>query len=250
MLQRKTTILLHVLVSVLIVGPLVGVVFVLWYPSPYFRISGVEQVLKILVGVQAVLGPLLTVYLYKPGKKGLWFDMCFVAVVQFVALVYCTAVIYEQRPLFVVFSGDRFAVLPESDLVTDGAPIAACDAATRPPCVAVATLPGDAAERSELLMKSLEEGIELEQQSRYWRPLAEARDEVLDEAKPLALLAAASPRGDDGVARVLERTGRRAEALRWVPVVNKRLDAFALVIDAETAEPVDVVAVDPWEPDA
>ncbi len=250
MLQRKTTILLHVLVSVLIVGPLVGVVFVLWYPSPYFRISGVEQVLKILVGVQIVLGPLLTVYLYKPGKKGLWFDMCFVAVVQFVALVYCTAVIYEQRPLFVVFSGDRFAVLPEADLVTDGAPIAACPASARPPCLAVAVMPRDAEQRSDLLMKSLEEGIELEQQPQYWQPLAEARAEVLDEAKSLELLASASQQADDGVARVLARTGRSAASMRWVPVVNKRLDAFALVIDAETGEPLDVVNVDPWEPGA
>ena len=92
------------------------------------------------------------------------------------------------------------------------------------------------------------QGSGLEQQPQYWQPLAEARDAVLDEAKPLAVLAAASQRGNDGVARVLARTGRRAETLRWVPVVNKRLDAFALVIDAETAVPLDVVDVDPWEP--
>ena len=49
---------------------------------------------------------------------------------------------------------------------------------------------------------------------------------------------------------MLDNSGRDATELRWVPVVNKRLDAFALVIDAATAEPVDVIAVDPWEPGA
>ena len=250
MLERKKTIRLHVLVSAAVVGMVVAVIFFAWYPSPYFRISGGEQVLRVLIGVDLVLGPVLTFYLYKPGKKGLWFDMSFIAVVQLTALVYGTLVIHEQRPQYVVFSGDRFAVLPEADLVTDGNPIAACADIGRPPCVAVAVLPSDAEQRNDVLVKSLEEGIELEQQPRYWQPLAVARDEVLGEAQPLSVLSAASPRGDDGVARVLERTGRRAESLRWVPVVNKRLEAFALVIDAETAEPVDVVAVDPWEPDA
>ena len=73
---------------------------------------------------------------------------------------------------------------------------------------------------------------------------------MLGEAKALALLAATSQRANDGVARVLARTGGSAESMRWVPVVNKRLDAFALVIDAVTGEPLDVVNVDPWEPDA
>lgn len=250
MLERRKTIALHVLVSAAVVGTVVAIIFLAWYPSPYFRISGAEQVLRVLIGVDLVLGPLLTVYLYKPGKKGLWFDMWFIAIVQISALVYGIVVIHEQRPQYLVFSGDRFAVLPEADIVGDGASISACTAAQRPPCIAVAVMPRDAEARSEVLVRSLEEGIELEQQPRYWQPLADARAEVLDEAKPLAVLAAASQRGSAGVARVLERTGRSAEALRWVPVVNKRLDAFALVIDAESAEPVDVVDVDPWEPDA
>lgn len=250
MLQRKKTILLHVTVSAAVVGTVIAIIFLSWYPSPYFRISGGEQVLRVLIGVDLVLGPLLTVLLYKPGKKGLWFDMWFIAIVQLTALVYGTSVIYEQRPQYVVYSGDRFAVLPEADLVTDGDPIVACPERDRPPCVAVAVLPSDPDERNVVFARSVEEGIELEQQPRYWQPLADARSEVLSDAKPLALLAEASPRGETGVARVLARTGRDADTLRWVPVVNKRLDAFVLIIDAETAEPVDVVAVDPWEPDA
>ena len=47
---------------------------------------------------------------------------------------------------------------------------------------------------------------------------------------------------------MLGRADRAAEALRWVPVMNKGLEAFSLIIDADSAEPVDVVAIDPWEP--
>ena len=250
MLQRRKTILLHTLFSAAVVSTLLAVVFLVWYPYPFFRISGAGNVLRTLVGVDAVLGPLLTVLLYKPGKKGLWIDMWFIAIVQLGALVYGTTVIYQQRPQFVVFSIDRFAVLPEPDLVHDGGPIAACPQRESPPCLAVAVMPEDTEQRNAVLARALEQGIELEQQPEHWRPLAEAREAVLDKAQPLAELAGLSPRAGRGVARVLERSSRDPATLRWVPVINKRLDAFSLIIDATTAEPVDVVAVDPWEPEA
>ena len=250
MLQRKKTILLHLVVSAAVVGTLVAIIFLAWYPGPFFRISGAETVLATLIGVDLVLGPLLTVYLYKPGKKGLWFDMWCIAIMQLGALVYGGSVIYEQRPQFLVFSVDRFAVLPEPDLLHEGGAIAACPAQARPPCVAVAVPPDDIEQRNMLLLRALEDGIELEQQPEFWQPLAEARDVVLGKAQPLSALASATARGAEGVERVLDNSGRDATELRWVPVVNKRLDAFALVIDAATAEPVDVIAVDPWEPGA
>ncbi|MEO0615204.1 MAG: hypothetical protein AAFY69_03625 [Pseudomonadota bacterium] len=246
MLERKTTILLHLALTAAVAAAVVAVIFLLWYPAPYFAVSGARDVLLTLLGVHLVVGPLLTTYLYKPGKKGLWFDMVCVVVMQGAALGYGGLVIYEQRPLFVVFSVDRFAVLPETDLVHDGSTIAACTDATRPPCLAVAVPPDDIELRNALLVRSLEEGIELEQQPAFWQPLSAQRAVVLDKAQRLAALADQSEAAARGVSRVLTDTGRDAEALRWVPVINKRLQAFALIIDAESAVPIDVVAVDPW----
>ena len=246
MLERKTTILLHLTLTAIVAAVVVAVIFVLWYPAPYFAVSGVRDVLLMLLGVHLVVGPLLTLYLYKPGKKGLWFDMVCVVVMQVAALGYGGLVIYEQRPLFVVFSVDRFAVLPEADLVHDGSPIAACADTTRAPCLAVAVRPEDTELRNTLLVRSLEQGIELEQQPEFWQPLSAQREAVLDKAQRLEALAQKSAAAAQGVSLVLTDSGRNADSLRWVPVVNKRLQSFALVIDAASAVPVDVVAVDPW----
>lgn len=250
MLERNKTILLHTSLSALVVGSLVAVIFLVWYPSPYFRISGADSALWTLIGVDLVLGPLLTVYLYKPGKKGLWFDMWSIAAIQVGALIYGGGILYDQRPQYVVFSVDRFAVLPEPDLVHDGGPIAACAGSAAPPCVAVAIPPEDLDTRNALLVASLEQGIELEQQPEFWQALSEQSAVVLDKARRLETLASGSPQSQAALSRVLERSGRDAESLRWVPVINKRLDAFTLVIDAQTAEPVDVVDIDPWDGDA
>ncbi|MEL6448720.1 MAG: hypothetical protein AAFQ62_12290 [Pseudomonadota bacterium] len=246
MLERKTTILLHLALTAVAAVAVIAVIFVHWYPAPYFVVSGVRDVLLMLLGVHLVVWPLLTIYLYKPGKKGLWFDMACVAVLQVAALGYGGMVIYEQRPLFIVFSLDRFTVLPQTDLVHDGSAIAACVDTTRPPCLAVAVRPDDIELRNALFVRSLEEGIELEQQPEYWQPLSAQRASVLDKAQHLEALADNSDAAALGVSQVLTETGRAADTLRWVPVVNKRLQSFALVIDAESAVPVDVVAVDPW----
>ena len=44
-----------------------GILWFVWYPAPYFAIDGGWTVFQILGGVHVVLGPLLTLILFKPG---------------------------------------------------------------------------------------------------------------------------------------------------------------------------------------
>ena len=62
--------------------------FWVWYPTPYFAIDGGWQVLRILAGVDVVLGPLLTFIVFKIGKPSLKFDMSCIILMQIGALIY------------------------------------------------------------------------------------------------------------------------------------------------------------------
>ena len=42
-----------------------------WFPGYLFELENVWQGLRILVPVDAILGPLLTLIIFVPGKKGL-----------------------------------------------------------------------------------------------------------------------------------------------------------------------------------
>ena len=53
-------VLTHFLLSAVIVSVILACIFFVWYPSPLFEINGATDILKILVGVDLVLGPLLT----------------------------------------------------------------------------------------------------------------------------------------------------------------------------------------------
>ena len=93
---------IHLSISAAI-GLVVGALLLLvWYPPPYFHAAGADQLVLLLVGVDLVLGPLLTLILFRSGKKGLKFDLAMIAVLQTTALVYGLSVVLQSRPVFLV----------------------------------------------------------------------------------------------------------------------------------------------------
>ena len=98
---------IHLLISALLVGNVVAIVFWIWYPKPSFEVAGTFSIIGLLVAVDLVLGPLLTMIIFKQGKPGLKFDLCFIATVQIVALAYGSYVLYIERPAYLVFAIDR-----------------------------------------------------------------------------------------------------------------------------------------------
>lgn len=246
-MPKTKAVILHFLFSLTIVSCVLAVIFLVWYPPPMFRINGAESVLKTLIGVDLVLGPALTAYLYRPGKKGLWIDMWFIAVVQLSALIYGVSVIYQERPQFMIFSQDRFVILAGKDVRDNDEPRAVCQPVEVLPCVAVAVVDEAPEARAKLLEQTLEMGVELEQLPQYWQPLREHRDRVLEDAHPLQDLIDYDSNLRNEVEALERRHGRALSAMVFVPVINKNLQGFSLIVDAETVETLDVVVVDPWE---
>ena len=107
---------IHLSISAAI-GLVVGALLLLvWYPPPYFHAAGADQLVLLLVGVDLVLGPLLTLILFRSGKKGLKFDLAMIAVLQTTALVYGLSVVLQSRPVFLVSAVDRFVLVSASEI--------------------------------------------------------------------------------------------------------------------------------------
>lgn len=245
-MSKIRAVITHFLFSLTIVSAILAIIFFVWYPAPMFRINGAANVLKTLVGVDLILGPALTAYLYRPGKKGLWIDMWFIVIVQLSALIYGTSVIYQERPQYMIFSQDRYVVLAGKDIVEGPDQRKACAQVQTLPCTAVAAL-GDSVEaRSQLLEKTLELGVELEQLTEFWRPLATNKEKVLSKARPLQAIIDADASFEQAINALAKTHNREISAMVWVPVINKSFDGFCLVIDATTAETLDVIVLDPW----
>jgi hypothetical protein len=105
--------------SSLLVAAIVGVlVFLVWYPHPYRAMSGGTELFFLVMGVDIVCGPLLTLVLFNPAKprRELVMDLSLIVVVQLTALAYGMWTVHQARPLYLVHEVDRFKVIALADI--------------------------------------------------------------------------------------------------------------------------------------
>ncbi len=107
---------LHAIASLLLVGLVAAIVLLLWHPWGLYRISGVRPLLGMLLLLLLISGPLLTLTVYKPGKPGLHMDLAVVGLLQFAVLGFGLHLLWQTRPVFVVASDARFAVVLANEL--------------------------------------------------------------------------------------------------------------------------------------
>lgn len=102
---------IHLIISLFIFILLVLWLYLILYPSFYFNMSGGWQGLMLILGVDVVLGPLLTFLVFNPHKKirEIVSDLLVVGAVQLAALGYGTYTVYQEHPRLVVLYEQGFA---------------------------------------------------------------------------------------------------------------------------------------------
>lgn len=107
----------HLGISAIVVALALALIFLVWYPEPFAYVLDVYGVVKTLIAVDLVIGPLLTFILFRPGKKGVKFDLACVALLQIGALLYGLLVCFEQRPVYAVYNEGRFSTVNPDDYI-------------------------------------------------------------------------------------------------------------------------------------
>lgn len=92
--------------------------YFVYYPQPYFVAAGASVLVLILLGVDVVLGPILTLVVFKSGKKTLKFDLAVIAILQVSALIYGLSVVWQARPVFVLAVVDRLEIVYAGEIET------------------------------------------------------------------------------------------------------------------------------------
>jgi hypothetical protein len=253
--SRGRAFLTHLAASATIVGAACTVIFFVWYPHPYFFATGAWKVLRVLIGVDVVLGPLLTLIVFKPGKRGLKLDLAVIAFIQLSAFAYGVTSIYQGRPYFTVFAVDRFYVLAREDVDADELARREREGSigvkpSRGPLLVVAVRPTDPAAAKRLLEETVFGGLpDIERRPEYWRPYAAETAQVAMRARPLATLRAARPKSAAQIAAVTARLGLPEQRLGFVPLIARNRD-LSFIVDLTSGAPLEVLDVDPWIGDA
>lgn len=119
-MSRFKAFAIHFGISLIIFSVLLYFILVQWYPEPLFSNDGGWTVIRIIAGVDLVLGPLLTLIVYKAGKPGLKFDLSMIALFQTLALTWGVWTTYNERPAAIIYSVDFFTPVPAYQLKEQG----------------------------------------------------------------------------------------------------------------------------------
>jgi hypothetical protein len=169
---------LHLAVSAAVLSLVLVALYVGWYRWPGWYLTGVLHVVTIMVGVDAALGPLLTLLIANPRKprRELARDIGVIVAVQLVALVYGTVTLWQGRPLYYTFSEDRLEIVQASALQTEEVELGLRqNPALAPhwyslPRWVWAPLPDDPEERTRIMTSAVTEGQDVIDMPRYFRP--------------------------------------------------------------------------------
>ncbi len=104
---------MHIGISAVIFIVLAAIILFIWYPGFLFQTDGGWQGIRLIAGVDFIIGPVLTLIVYKLGKPRLKMDLMLIGVLQIACLTYGMWLVYQQRPLTVIYADERFYTMSE-----------------------------------------------------------------------------------------------------------------------------------------
>ena len=169
---------IHFAISFLIFLILLYFILVQWYPEPLFSSDGGWRVIRIIVGVDLILGPFLTLIVFKAGKPGLKFDLTMIALVQTLALSWGVWTTYHERPAAIIYTLDYFTPVPAYQLAEQGITAKKLrEFGDSWPIIIYSDITKE--KQQEALFKSLKSGIPLYLLSEYYTKFSKEHASVL-----------------------------------------------------------------------
>jgi hypothetical protein len=230
----------HLLICVGVAAAVLGLMLVVWYPPPLFQVMGGSGLAMILIGVDVVIGPLLTLVVFRSGKPGLRIDLAIIAAFQVTALLYGCHVISLARPAYIVFVKDQFQVATALELAPERlAEAKFAQFRSIPwtgPALVFGVWPTDKADQQRLVNAVLT-GEDLQHFPKYYAPYDQGKAEILAKAEPLSRVRTAEPEAARAIDAWLASSGADEQKLRYLRL-RGRNGWVAVLIDRDTAQPV------------
>ena len=246
-MTRSQAVLIQVVASAAALVAVFALVRWAWYPGPLFALEGGRDGLLLVVLVNLVLGPALTLLLFKPGKRGLWLDMTVVVLLQLGALGYGVWVLHDTRPILLVHADDHFAPLTRATL-TDwdpgGAMLARWGRLTLQEVQV--DLPDDPEAYAAVLRECRSRPGGLFTLFDRYQPLASAWQRTLRDAVRIEPYVARTAEWRAQLDEVLADLGRPLETLAFFPYIGRQTRAF-LVFDRSSGTLVGLLHI-PYDP--
>ncbi len=233
----------HFLISLGVFAVLAYVVLFIWYPDFFYTIDGGWEGMRIIIGVDLIMGPLLTLIVFKAGKPGLKFDLTLIGLLQVSALLAGTYVVYSERPTFFVYY-DRHFYSSSADTFTryNVDPPDPRQFDDRTPARVASVLPDNPIEEADFRRILYKDGLPAWVYQQTYQPLDEHMEQVVAASYDIANIQARDPEGR--LTQWVADQGGTVDDFAFVPIHSRYRDAF-VGIRRSDFEIVGIVEVPP-----
>jgi hypothetical protein len=217
---------IHFGLSLCIAALAAWLVFGLWYPYPYREISGGRELFLIVIAVDVILGPLITLVVFNRAKPWteLRRDLIIVVLIQLAALGYGLWTVWVARPVHLVFEYKLFRVVHAIDVsaeLLDKTPAGITALPLTGPTLLSLRPFKDSNESMEATLAAVR-GASLSARPDLWQPYVAAINEIRREAKPISDLKARLFTQASAIDAAVAATGRKPDSLAYLPLAGRK----------------------------
>jgi hypothetical protein len=242
---------LHLLGSACLIALVLGGLYFGWYRWPGWYLAGALDIVLIMVGIDVVLGPLMTLIIANPNKprRVLARDIGIIVAVQLVAFGYGFTTLWHGRPLYYTYSVRFLEMVQASDLSPEQVALGQqLNPRFAPhwyslPRWIYAPLPTDDAAAAKIVGSAVTGGDDVIQMPRFYKPWSEAIPDIRKNLRVLNTMTELAPDYQGIAAARLKQLGYSADEPRLLPMVGHGKPLVA-VMDPATAQIKEWIRVD------
>lgn len=241
----------HLSASTLVAALCGGLVFGLWYPYPYSDLVGGRDLFLLMVSVDVICGPLLTLIIFDKKKQPteLYTDLAIVICLQLAALAYGLVTTIHARPIFMAFEGDRFRTvsLPDIDLgdLPNAAPEFSRIGYGGPRLIGVKLAKPSDPDFVRSIKQSLE-GLPPAFRPSRWVSYEQLREDVARNSRPIALLRQKAPKQGAQIDKTIEELRTDEYKLGYLPLQSNIQSSWVVIVSLDNSQPKAYLPIDGW----
>lgn len=242
---------IHLGVSALATLAVAALVFGQWFPAPLHMLTGGQALFLILMVVNLVCGPVLTLVLYNPVKaRYKWLvDLALIVVLQLGALTYGLSQLASARPVLVAFEGDRFRIVQAFDVNADRLGEAPSELQSLsylgPKLVGVRLAKAGDADYLVSVQMSIQ-GLHPAFRPSRWQRYESQVPEVLAQLKPLEDLRARNPGKLEVLNAALTGLNLSDTQVGYLPLVRDVVTDWVVLVDRSEGMPLAYLHLNGW----
>lgn len=234
----------HLSLSLIVATLVLGWIFTVWYPAPLAKATGVTHIVLLMIAIDVIVGPILSLIVYKANKKTLKFDLLVIILLQISALSYGIYSLAEGRPVWMAFNGNRFELIRNNELLDVSIDNRVDSEYYHPsllgPRYVAVKIAVNQLEREKNMFEELQGGISLAQRPERYVAIAEANGRIIETAEGVSDLK--NYNSEQAVDSILDSY---PNASSYLALKANEVDMTVLL--DEKGNTIEVVDLRPWQ---